>query len=683
MDPNQKPRILLIGAGLFGKNYIPLLLKFSQEGYIDFSGIIVQTKESQQEISTKYSVPVWTELTPALLEKVDAVFIITPPNTHYTLAKQCLPYVDVFVEKPITEDFHTAQELQKDAERFGRILMVGHIFRFHPVIKKLKSLITKIDSAANIKGIFTNPIQTDNQRDISLEMLHYYDIIDFLYEREPLLCFGQCKERTQFIDIRYPDGLDAHLELGWTADEKTRTLEILSSQKRILCNFIKNTIEIFTIDKGNHSLSEIYSCISDRDPLEEEIHIFLQNIKRGKECPSYPDGNVGARIVKFATSISFLGNGSKKPSIAIIGGGIFGTNCAIELGKNYDVTLFEKNNGLLQEASFVNQYRHHWGYHYPRSQETVRDIIRSTKSFEALYNKAIIRNFPTYYCVAKEGSHVNAEQYIKFCTDNGLPFILEYPDPIYVNRNLITASLKTLEPIYDFDILSSLVHSYLSANKNIDIHFNSSVIGGSLEHDGKKTLVIQENGKIYNKQFDFVINVTYAHLNQFCHWFEFPIKPLRLQLVEALIVKLPIPKLSFAFMDGPFTNMAPTSQDNIFTLVHIKHSILHQDVPTKGTIPLAWKSFTSHEQLILEESRKWMPILKEAEVVEKRYIYRGVNAYREYDDARPSDIISHGFGCWSILGGKIINSVSAAHSIREEIDTFMNGTRTVNVSKAL
>ncbi len=671
MDDNKIPRVLLIGAGAFGKNYLLSLKKLDEQKQICFLGVVVKTEKSQKELSERYVLPVWTELANDLLKQTDAVFIVTPPETHTSLAKQCLPYCHVFIEKPIAETSSEAKELSTLAEKYSRIFMIGHIFRFHPVIKKLKSIFsTMAENPSIIRGWFTNPRHTDNGRDISLEMLHYYDIADYLFEEEPTHVVGQIRDRMQVVSLRYPCGIDAIFELGWTYEEKKRILDFLFPlKKRIRCDLSKNTITIFEIENNQEHAPITISCPAEEEPLDEEISTFIHALNNNNENNSFPSAEVGARVVKIAESVSFLPK-KGKPSIAIIGGGIFGVNCAIELGKHYKVTLFERNKDILQEASFINQYRHHWGYHYPRSVDTVQDIIKSTESFEALYNKAIIRNFPTYYCVAKEGSNVTPQEYIKFCEDNGLPFVLEDPDPQYVNMNMISASLKTLEPIYDFDLLHTIINSYLFSNQNITLQLRSEIIGGTLEEDGMKTLTIKQDETVYHQSFDFVINVTYANLNKFAQWFHFPLKPLRLELVEALIVKLPIPKISFAFMDGPFTNMVPTSKDNLFTLVHIKHSILHRDVPKDGLIPEAWKHFRSQENCILEESKKWMPILAKAEVVEKRYVFRGVNAYREYDDARPSDIMYHGFGCWSILGGKIINSVFTAQKIREEITNY-------------
>ena len=60
-------------------------------------------------------------------------------------------------------------------------------------------------------------------------------------------------------------------------------------------------------------------------------------------------------------------------------------------------------------------------------------------------------------------------------------------------------------------------------------------------------------------------------------------------------------------------------------------------------------------------------ILKEAEIIESRIVNRGVQANVEHSDARVADLIEHGFGCWSILSGKILSSVTLSKRLAEII----------------
>ena len=60
--------------------------------------------------------------------------------------------------------------------------------------------------------------------------------------------------------------------------------------------------------------------------------------------------------------------------------------------------------------------------------------------------------------------------------------------------------------------------------------------------------------------------------------------------------------------------------------------------------------------------------IQKCEAPSIHYVLRGVNAYREHDDMRTSDITEHGFGCYSILGGKIIHAVSVARELARRIN---------------
>ena len=49
---------------------------------------------------------------------------------------------DIYVEKPLTDNVEQAIELQKLAQKKVRVIHVDHIMVYHPVIKKIKELIS-------------------------------------------------------------------------------------------------------------------------------------------------------------------------------------------------------------------------------------------------------------------------------------------------------------------------------------------------------------------------------------------------------------------------------------------------------------------------------------------------------------------------------------------------------------
>src|SRR5215813_4161380 len=70
--------------------------------------------------------------------EIHAVAIVTPAETHFSLARQALlAGKDVFVEKPLALRYEEGAELVKLARERERILMVGHLLEYHPAIVRL------------------------------------------------------------------------------------------------------------------------------------------------------------------------------------------------------------------------------------------------------------------------------------------------------------------------------------------------------------------------------------------------------------------------------------------------------------------------------------------------------------------------------------------------------------------
>jgi len=80
----------------------------------------------------------------ALLKEVEAVSVAVPTSAHHAVAKSCLEAdVHVLVEKPIAATPEQAQELIEVARRRGRVLQVGHVERFNPVLLAARTHITR------------------------------------------------------------------------------------------------------------------------------------------------------------------------------------------------------------------------------------------------------------------------------------------------------------------------------------------------------------------------------------------------------------------------------------------------------------------------------------------------------------------------------------------------------------
>jgi UDP-2-acetamido-3-amino-2,3-dideoxy-glucuronate N-acetyltransferase len=131
-------RLGVVGCGHWGPNLIRCLRETGECNLFIYD----LDREKAERIKEEYPEVVVTTSYESLLDSVEAVVISTPPATHHALAMDALMNErDVFVEKPLSLNVEEGRELVNLAKEKRRILMVGHILRYHPGILRLKEMI--------------------------------------------------------------------------------------------------------------------------------------------------------------------------------------------------------------------------------------------------------------------------------------------------------------------------------------------------------------------------------------------------------------------------------------------------------------------------------------------------------------------------------------------------------------
>ena len=315
--------------------------------------------------------------------------------------------------------------------------------------------------------------------------------------------------------------------------------------------------------------------------------------------------------------------------IKIIGAGLFGCTIGYELQRaGHDIVIIEQENDIMQRASKVNHNRLHLGYHYPRSIETAEQSLDGLVSFLTNYRKAIVSHFPNYYMIAKNNSHVTADEYIKFCDDIKIDYTHKMPNKSLINQELIDLSINTDETVFDYDILKSLVKKFV---KDIDIKFNTK-FDGNID------------------DCDYLINTTYASINEVNKLLGVPELKLKLQDVVIPYFRMESKPFGLTIMDGPFCSVMPKGNNpNEFLLYSVKHALM------KGGILDVDNIYT--------QSEKYLPFLKN---VERLGYWRTERALPINDnDERLSEIFTYKEHpkVINVLSGK----VSTCHKLGQEI----------------
>lgn len=93
-------------------------------------------------------------------EKLDAVFVLTPPHAHGDIEKACAAHVPaVLVEKPVANRLETALEVQRAFREAGTIVSAGYMMRYHASINRVRELLAQSgEKPALVAGRWVNPM---------------------------------------------------------------------------------------------------------------------------------------------------------------------------------------------------------------------------------------------------------------------------------------------------------------------------------------------------------------------------------------------------------------------------------------------------------------------------------------------------------------------------------------------
>ena len=251
---------------------------------------------------------------------IEAVVIATPAVTHYELVRQALAAgKHVFVEKPLTLKIEHAVELLETARRAERVLMVGHLLRYHPAIAKLKALIDS-GTLGQVFYIYTQRVNLGSIRadENALWSFAPHDISVILYllgaMPERVSARGECYlqsgvEDVVFLTLHFPDRQMANIHLSWLDPHKIRKFTIVGSQQMVTFDDMEPSEKIRIYDKG---VSRGYDSYGDwltlrfgditiprlemTEPLKLECREFLECVRTGKAPVT--DGEDGLRVLR-------------------------------------------------------------------------------------------------------------------------------------------------------------------------------------------------------------------------------------------------------------------------------------------------------------------------------------------------------------------------------------------------
>ena len=258
---------------------------------------------------------------------IDAVVIATPIQTHYELASSLIAAgKHVFVEKPLARSSEECEALIDLAERHKRVLMVGHVFEYNFAVQKIKQYIDG-GELGKLFYVYSQRVNLGRiQHDANALWSfapHDVSILNYWFGQEPVRVaargfsyLNSGIEDVVFVTLEYPNGVGAHLHLGWLDPRKVRLMTLVGSKKMLVYDDVSLDAKIQIYDKGIsdlHAFIEapesfaefqfqlrvgdlVIPSLQFGEPLHAECRHFIDCVENGRQ--PLTDGLSGLKVVK-------------------------------------------------------------------------------------------------------------------------------------------------------------------------------------------------------------------------------------------------------------------------------------------------------------------------------------------------------------------------------------------------
>lgn len=310
--------VAVVGVGQWGVNHVRIFTELGAN-----VTIFDPRKEVLSKISKKFNTKTKDSFEALLSDaSIQAVSVCTPASTHHKLVKAALlAGKDVLVEKPLATTVEDAEELVKIANEEGRILQVGHVFRYNNGITKLKSLVES-GELGKISLLYSARMGLRTPRTdcgvIFDFAVHDFDLASFILGELPIKITATGKpvitdnEDLAFVTLEFPSGALCHVIVSWLTPNKIREVWLIGEKKSAIFDDVAQDFSIY--DKGIIPEYDSYGNfkfltregdmvkprLPKSEPLSDELRSFLDCVKTRKT--PLADGKAGLNAVKMVTA---------------------------------------------------------------------------------------------------------------------------------------------------------------------------------------------------------------------------------------------------------------------------------------------------------------------------------------------------------------------------------------------
>jgi predicted dehydrogenase len=244
-------------------------------------------------------------------EELDLVSIVAPTSLHLPVTLAALRAgANVLVEKPIAATRDEATRMIDAAGEAGRMLTVGHIERFNPVIRELHRRLAdgELGRIFQISATRLGPFPA-RIRDVGVVVdlaPHDLDIMRYLVGSEPVRIYAETERRihTEHEDLfngmmKFANGVVGVLNINWLTPTKQRALTVTGERGMYVADYIAQDLVFYAnpdadgtwMNRGVTSVAEgemARRSVRREEPLTVELREFARAVRDGGPPPVDP-----------------------------------------------------------------------------------------------------------------------------------------------------------------------------------------------------------------------------------------------------------------------------------------------------------------------------------------------------------------------------------------------------------
>ncbi len=301
-------RAAVVGAGRLGSLHAA---KYAAIAGVKLTHIVDVDADRAAQLAARFDAIAGTDHR-ALDGKVDVVTVASPGVTHFEIASHLIRAgCDVLLEKPMAATVADARALTALAEGSDRIVQIGHLERFNPVVNHLRSILSKPRFVeCHRLAPFT---ERGTDVDVVLDlMVHDLDVLMSLTgaDATSVEALGVAVLTDQ-IDvanarIRFSNGMIANLNVSRVAPRRERKIRFFQPDAYISVDYEARRIQLYRkspAPPGSNFpiISADQIDLGEADPLADEVASFIASV-RARSTPAVTARD-GLKVIELIEKI--------------------------------------------------------------------------------------------------------------------------------------------------------------------------------------------------------------------------------------------------------------------------------------------------------------------------------------------------------------------------------------------